>query len=128
MASLISLALSKQGCKYVYATQGPNTFDCSGFTNYLYRTIYGITLSRSAYGQGYQTKYPVIDKLTDLKPGDVVCFNTNSDDDDMSDHVGLYLGNGQFIHASYSAGKVIISNFTNYYKSVFYHAFRPVGG
>ena len=54
-----------------------------------------------------------------LKRGDIVCMNTITDSD-LSDHVGIYLGGGKFVHASSAAGKVIISSVTSgYYNRVF---------
>ena len=54
-----------------------------------------------------------------LKRGDVVCFNTSSDSD-LSDHTGIYLGNGYFIHASSGGHKVVVSNIASgYYNRVF---------
>lgn len=98
------------GCRYVYATEGPKTFDCSGFTYYLYKTIAEIELPRSAKDQGYCEEYQRIENIEDLEVGDIVCWNTNKNDSDLSDHVGIYLGNGEAIHCSSGAGEVIISS------------------
>ena len=105
---LIEEANLHLGKDYKYATHGPNTFDCSGFTYYCYYTVYGIELSRSAKGQGYDEAYEKIENIEDLKIGDIVCFNTVSDHD-LSDHVGIYIGDGNFIHASSGKGEVCIS-------------------
>ena len=122
---MIFMAQSKAGCKYVWghgytADVSQNTFDCSGFVYWCYRQI-GITLKNSAYKQGYDDGYPKIG-INDLKRGDVVCFNTDNDGD-VSDHTGIYLGNGYFIHASSSGGKVMVSQFvsssSNYYQRNF---------
>ena len=109
---LLKIALQKQGKPYVYGSFGPNSFDCSGFVYWCYKQI-NITLKDSAYKQGYDTRYPKL-AHADLKPGDLVFFNTVNDSD-LSDHSGLYLGNGQFIHASSSAKMVIISNLNSGY-------------
>lgn len=117
---LIDLGMEQLGKPYIYATRGPRSFDCSGFTLYCFREIYGISLGRSAQSQGYNNKYPKVENYSDLKRGDIVCFNTVEDDSDLTDHVGIYLGNGQFIHASSEAGKVIISDMSSgYYRRVF---------
>ena len=56
-----------------------------------------------------------------------MCFNTVEEDTDMTDHVGIYLGNGQFIHASSVAGKVIISDMSSgYYRRQFTWARRLI--
>jgi len=127
---VIYVAQSKAGCKYVYGggyyRSDANTFDCSGLVAFCFYKI-GIKLKDSAYKQGYDNSYPKISKESDLRRGDVVCFNTNSGDGDLSDHTGIYLGNGYFIHASSgkSKMKVIVQRFTNdsisydYYKRNF---------
>ncbi len=115
----IEIAKSKLGSPYVYGEEGPDSFDCSGFTYYVMKKL-GISLPRTAYNQGYD-QYGV--KITDrdnLLPGDLVFFNTNNSDGDLSDHAGIYLGNGDFIHANSGKGySVIISNMNT---SSFYNA------
>ncbi len=115
--TVIDWGLQQLGKKYVYGDEGPNTFDCSGFTQYCYAKV-GVKLRRSAQAVGYNdgTK---ITNVSDLRRGDIVCFNT-IDDSDLSDHVGIYLGNNQFVHASSGAGKVVISSLASgYYLRVF---------
>lgn len=102
-------AILHLGKPYVYATAGPNTFDCSGFTFYCFKKVEGIELLRSAREQGYDETYEKIEQIEDLLPGDLVSFNTNKYDSDECDHSGIYLGEGQFIHCSSGKGKVIIS-------------------
>ena len=105
---------------YVYATAGPDTFDCSGFVCYCYKKVYGIELKRSARAQGYDEEYEKIETIEELIPGDMVFFNTNKHDNDLSDHSGIYLGEGKFIHCSSTKGKVIISTLEEgYYNKVF---------
>lgn len=95
---------------YSYASFGPKSFDCSGFTYYCFKQVYGIELNHSAYTQGYEGDYEFIKEIENLQIGDLVCFNTNSRDKDLSDHVGIYLGEGMFIHCSSAKGKVIESS------------------
>ena len=114
---IIATAKQYLGCSYVYGTSGPNTFDCSGFTQFVFKK-YGYSLLRSALQQGYNDNY---EKLTrsELKMGDIVCFNTISDND-LCDHVGIYISDGNFIHASSGGGCVMISNLdSGYYNRVF---------
>ncbi|NLG25776.1 MAG: C40 family peptidase, partial [Clostridiales bacterium] len=85
--------------------------DCSGFTQYCYRQA-GVTLPRTAYMQGYMSNRTRLSK-GELKRGDLMVFNTVSDND-LADHVGIYLGDGKFIHASSSRGKVVISSLSGY--------------
>lgn len=98
------------GSRYVYGTSGPNTFDCSGFTSYLYKQ-YGVSLPRTSTSQGTVGRY--VDKNS-LVEGDIVCFSNRSDR--KINHVGIYVGDGNFIHASTSVrGVVMDSLYSNYY-------------
>ena len=101
-ADVAAYAQQFLGCSYVYAAAGPNSFDCSGLTMYVYKH-FGYSLSHSSKVQATQGG-----KVTgDLQPGDILVF---SNDGKQVGHVGLYIGNDKFIHASdYSTG-VIISN------------------
>lgn len=112
-------SLNFLGVPYLLGGNGPKTFDCSGFTKYVY-AHFGISIPRTAYTQGYWNKGTKITSISDLQVGDLVFFNTMGDSD-LCDHAGIYLGNGQIIHASSgSARKVVISNFSqSYYKSNF---------
>ena len=112
-ANIIATAKLYLGCPYVYATRGPKTFDCSGFTYFVFKQ-YGFILGNSAYNQGYKSPYPKVYSISALQPGDVVCFNT-IEDSDLSDHVGIYIGDGNFIHASSGGGWVMISTLLSGY-------------
>ena len=117
----IALAKSKLGAPYVYAELGPDSFDCSGFTTYVMKH-FGISLPRSAYNQGYDQYGVKITDRANLLPGDLVFFNTNSSDGDLSDHAGIYIGGGDFIHASSgSEDCVVITNMetSSFYKAAF---------
>ena len=117
---VIAVAQKKMGAPYVHGAKGPDSFDCAGFTYYCYKKGAGITLKGSSQGQGYDDKYTKITDIDDLERGDLVCFDTDESDDDLSDHVGIYMGDGWFIHASSAAGQVIISRLdTGYYERVF---------
>ena len=114
----IYLAQGALGCPYVYGATGPEKFDCSGLTCYIFKAI-GVKLERTAYNQGYDDTYQKIEGWQNLKRGDIVFFNTISDSD-LSDHAGVYLGEGYFIHASSGAHKVVVSNLTTgFYGRVF---------
>lgn len=107
---IVSSAHKYIGYRYVYGTAGPSTFDCSGFTSYLYKQ-HGYSLPRSSYDQGSYGTY--VDK-TELVAGDLVFFSNRSDR--RINHVGLYVGEGNFIHASTSGrGVVKDSLYENYY-------------
>lgn len=113
---IVSYAKSKLGCKYVWATQGPNTFDCSGFTYYVTKQTLGITIPRSP---SPQSKYGTYVSRSNLKKGDLVFFDTQGSNDGRVSHAGIYLGSGQFIHASSTKGKVVISDMSSghYYRA-----------
>ncbi len=98
--------------------------DCSQFTAYCFRQV-GIHISSSVKYQGYSSGYRRV-RLNRLRAGDIVVFNT-VDDSDLSDHVGIYLGKGSFIHSSSAAGKVIISSLSSgYYKRNFSWGLRII--
>ena len=114
-AKLISVAKSKLGCPYVWGASPNSTssFDCSSFTKYVYKTALGINLQRTSNVQGEQGKK--ITSVSALQPGDLIYFNTYSTDRANGiTHVGMYIGNGQMIHASYSQKKVVIQNLKPY--------------
>lgn len=115
---VIYLAQSKLGKPYVYGAAGPDKFDCSGLTTWAFKAV-GVSLKRSAYAQGYDDTYPKIEGVANLKRGDIVFFNTISDSD-LSDHAGIYIGEGYFIHASSGGHRVVVSKITTgYYNRVF---------
>ena len=114
---VIYVAQQQLGKPYVFGATGTSSFDCSGYTRYCYGKV-GVSLAHSAQNQGYNAGKKV-EGVSNLKRGDIVCFNTISDND-LSDHVGIYLGSGKFIHASSGAGKVVISEIgSGYYNRVF---------
>ena len=125
---VVALAIEQYGKPYVYAEEGPDTYDCSGLMQYCYQKGAGIKLLRSAHDQGYDERFTHIQSVSELKRGDVLVFDTIDDGDDLSDHTGLYLGDGKFIHASSSAGKVIVSDVSSgYYARKFSWALRVIG-
>jgi len=112
------LANSLQGRPYAYGAEGSQKFDCSGFTYYVYKNAAGVTLKRSSYEQGNDSRFGTVASISGLRQGDMVCFNTSGGS--VVDHVGVYIGGNKFIHASSTAGKVVVSEIdTAYYKSAF---------
>lgn len=115
---VIYLAQGKLGKPYVYGATGPDKFDCSGLTTWAFKAV-GVALKRSAYAQGYDESFTKIEGVPGLRRGDLVFFNTISDSD-LSDHVGIYLGEGYFIHASSGGHRVVVSNLTTgFYNRVY---------
>ena len=104
-------ALQFVGYPYVYGGSSPSGFDCSGFTSYVYRQ-FGYSLNRSAANQ-LDNGTPV--SMGELQPGDLVLFKKAGTGSKRASHVGLYIGGGQFVHASTSTVGVIISNMTDAY-------------
>ena len=95
---IVEYALQYVGYPYVYGTAGPNTFDCSGFTYYVY-SQFGYTLNRSSRDQ---VKNGVAISKEDLQQGDLVFFSTNGQ---YPTHVGLYIGDNNIVHASPPPGR-----------------------
>jgi cell wall-associated NlpC family hydrolase len=112
--AVINTAKSFMGVPYVWGGTSPSGFDCSGFTHYVLLQ-HGITIPRTAATQ-FATGTPV--ERANLKVGDLVFFTTYTTG---ASHVGFYLGDGNFIHASSAAAKVTISNMntSTYYSSRF---------
>lgn len=106
---------------YKYGSTGPKNFDCSGFVNYIFSEIANINLPRvssdiSKYGKK-------IENEDDLKIGDLLFFKTTSKN--RISHVGIYIGDNKFIHASSSKKKVVISEITGFYKKAYRWATDP---
>ena len=117
--SIIATAKKYVGVPYVWGGETPGGFDCSGFVQYVFKQN-GISLSRTVVTQ-YRHGYAVA--KTSLQPGDLVFFQ-NTSGSGLS-HIGIYIGNNQFIHASSSKG-VTISSLTNTYWASHYHSGRRV--
>jgi N-acetylmuramoyl-L-alanine amidase len=105
--AIVEYAKKFLGVPYVYGGSSPNGFDCSGFVMYVFKHS-GISLNRVAADQA--TQGSKIAK-SELKPGDLVFFDTNGGHNYIN-HVGIYVGDGMFIHSSSgnSNRKVVISN------------------
>lgn len=96
---IVSYAKQYLGCPYVYGGSGSSTFDCSGFTMYVYKH-FGYSLSHSATAQSKCGTYVSKDNL---QPGDLVFFLDYETMDGIG-HCGIYIGDGNFIHASSGSG------------------------
>lgn len=109
-------ALQFRGYPYVYGGASPSGFDCSGFTQYVYKH-FGYSINRTASAQMDNGK--VVSKISDLKPGDLVFFK-KSGSTTRASHVGVYIGNNKFVHASTPEVGVIVSKMSDaYYTSGF---------
>ena len=118
--SMVDLAKEFLGVRYVYGGSGPKSFDCSGFTMSLCKQ-FGISLPHSATSQWLSGKGVQIRSISDMRPGDLVffCDPTRSDGKACS-HCGVYIGNNQFIHASSSKAKIVISDLSSGYYNRYY--------
>ncbi len=114
----VDLAMNYVGCRYVHGTSGPRTFDCSGFTSFVYRQL-GIDISRSSRTQAYQGDLVPRDQL---QLGDVIVFKNTYRSGPS--HVGLYIGGGKFVHASNSRRGVTTDALSSSYYAPRYHSAR----
>ena len=102
-SKILEIAYSKLGATYVWGATGPDVFDCSGFTQYVYKQA-GISISRTTYTQvndGVAVSY------SDLQPGDLVLTSAG--------HVGIYVGGGQMIHAPQTGDVIKVSKIWSFY-------------
>jgi cell wall-associated NlpC family hydrolase len=104
-SSLVNFAKRFLGTPYKWGGNTPSGFDCSGFTRYVLGE-YGVSLPRVSYQQGQGGKAVA---SNDLRPGDLV-FWDNSSRNVGADHVGIYIGNGQYIHSPQPGSSVKISS------------------
>lgn len=99
--SAAAMARQLVGCRYVYGASGPSRFDCSGLVYYIYKQL-GHSIARSSSNQYYNSGYFV--SLSTMQPGDLIFFYDRNYDSSGGtlpvSHVGIYVGNGQFVHAS----------------------------
>ena len=110
---IAEIALAQEGKTYVLGGNGPDEYDCSGLAYYAITNAgYSVDrLSASAYSE-----YSAWTKITDtssLKKGDLVFFK--SDTSSYISHMGVYIGDGQFVHASSGQGEVMVSDLSNTY-------------
>lgn len=111
-SEVVSIAKQYLGAPYRWGASGPNAFDCSGFTMFVYSQV-GVSLphsSRAQINSGQRVS------MSDLQPGDLVFFGS------PIHHVGIYVGGGQYIHAPHTGDVVKISSLS---RSDYAGACRP---
>ncbi|WP_195937842.1 C40 family peptidase [Romboutsia sp. 1001713B170131_170501_G6] len=118
---VINLAQTLLGKPYVWGAEGPSSFDCSGFTQYVFKKSAGINIPRVSKDQ---SKFGQYVNKNNLQKGDLIFFDTSGSNDGNVSHVGIYMGNNKMIHASSSKGKVVISELSNYYNNAYVNARR----
>lgn len=121
--TLINEAKSWLGTPYKYGGHSKEGTDCSGFVMKVYLAVYNKKLPRSSKDQHAFCKKISKDKM---KVGDLVFFATGNDKNVVS-HVGIYIGNDEFIHASSNKGVVVSSLSQSYYVRTFVSAGRVEG-
>lgn len=102
---IVTYAYQFLGLPYVWGAVGPDTFDCSGFTSYVYRHAAGIEITRTTYTQ-INVGTPV--SYNEMQPGDLVFTYDN-------EHVGIYVGGGMYINATYPGSTIRVTPVTNFY-------------
>lgn len=121
-SAIAQYALQFVGYPYVYGGSSPSGFDCSGFVRYVCSQK-GYSVNRTASAQ-MDNGTPV--SYSQLQPGDLVFFN-NGNSSKRATHVGIYIGNGQFVHASTSTTGVIISDMNSAYYTTGFVGARRLG-
>lgn len=118
---VIQVAKQNKHKKYKAGQAGPDEFDCSGFTQYVFKQAIQLSLPRTSSDQANQGK--TIEK-TALKKGDLLFFKTNGSN---ISHVSIYIGNGEMIHAVNERDNITISSINDsYWKKHFVHAKRVI--
>jgi murein DD-endopeptidase MepM/ murein hydrolase activator NlpD len=111
----VAFARAQVGDRYVYGGTGPNSWDCSGLTQAAWKAA-GVSIPRTSQQQW--RSLPKV-SLNSLKPGDLIVFYTGAS------HIGMYLGDGKFVHAANRQDPVKINNFSGYYRTNAIGAVRP---
>ncbi|SCH30977.1 Probable endopeptidase YafL precursor [uncultured Clostridium sp.] len=118
--AVINLAKQQIGKPYVWGATGPNSFDCSGLTSYVYKNAANISLPRTSSDQ---SKVGTTISKSNLQPGDLIFSSTNGTGN--VSHVGIYIGNNEMIHAPKPGENVQITKINNtYWNNVYLHAKR----
>lgn len=104
--AIVTLAKKQLGKPYIYGATGPSGFDCSGLTSYVYKNAINKVLPRTTYGQITLGKSV---SMKNLKKGDLLFWGNY--------HVGIYIGNGKFIHAPAPGQSVKIQTLASFYPS-----------
>lgn len=108
--ALLTQAHQALGMRYTFGGKTPREgFDCSGLTQYVYKNAQGITLPRTAAEQSAASRTVSFEQM---RPGDLIFFRTRGN---KVNHVGIYIGHGEFIHAASGGNKVSIDSLSKTY-------------
>ncbi len=99
-----------KGTPYVYGGTTPKGWDCSGFTQWIMNNVYGVEISRGSWAQAQEGKAVNKNKMSTWKPGDLIFFSSGG----RINHVGIYLGDGEMIHALNSKYDTIVQGVEYY--------------
>lgn len=121
-SQIVAYAHTFLGLPYVYGGNGPNSFDCSGLTRYVYKH-FGYNLNRGATSQ---LQNGITVSKENLQPGDLVFFNSEGSNVNRATHVGIYIGNGEFLHASNKRLGVTITSLSDPYRLRTYTTARRI--
>ncbi len=118
-------AMRSLGTPYVWGGNGSPGFDCSGFVRRVYAD-FGYLLPRVSRTQAAVESAPKVERIADLEAGDLMFFRGRNRQTGKMwiNHVGMYIGDAQFIHASRSKGKVVVSDIGRWARRHFTHARR----
>ncbi|KGG54835.1 C40 family peptidase [Lactobacillus sp. wkB10] len=105
---VVDLANAEVGKSYAWGGNGPQGFDCSGLAQYVYSKATGVNLSRTTYSQVKQGKKV---SMQNLKPGDLLFWGSST----APYHVGIYVGDNQYVHAATPAQGVVKENLSSYF-------------
>lgn len=120
-SQIVAFAKQQLGKPYMHGAAGPNAFDCSGLTYYVYKN-FGYSIPRTSDGQGFGSYAPTVAK-SDLQPGDLIVFKSSG----SGYHMGIYIGGNQFIHSPNPGRRVSVNSLNeSWYKSHYIQAKRVV--
>ena len=112
--AILETAFSKIDTPYIYGSNGNGAYDCSSYVQFVYKKSINVNLPRVSYQQAESGKKVSVNQL---KAGDLVAFDTLGKN--RISHIGIYIGNNQFIHASSGYKKVVVSQLEGYYAQKF---------
>ena len=123
--TIADIALSQNGKPYVLGAEGPDAYDCSGLIHYAVNNAgYSVPRYSAAVYSGYSA-WTKMTGTSSLKKGDILFFH--SDTSSSISHAGIYMGGGEFVHASSGQGRVMVSTLDNVYWARNYSFARRVG-
>lgn len=107
-SAIVTLATSQLGKSYAWGAAGDDSFDCSGLASYVYSKAAGVNIGRTTYDQ---VKQGTTVSMKNLQPGDLLFWGSAS----APYHVGIYVGNNQYIHAATPSQGVVKQSLSGYF-------------